>query len=292
MTSEERARALVYLSRFIGTEVPAAFLQKTSEHCAPAGIPYIHPLQEGIYKPKGSVHAFCIWSRSAMGATSAVYPDALKVETDGTWRMDYAPKDGSLDSAVNRSLFAAKAEGLPILVIATSRPKEAVGGARYRILGLAVIEAFNAEARTFVLRGASPAVVAGLRTVQPDDDELAQVELREQLILPMTLGEPRSVYSTTRVVRARAFGSIVLEEYRRQCCVCVALFVRRSRGCAHHSRLRERSRRSTERNESLPETPLGVRCGPVHRDCGTPRPSQPRSCARGAKEVRSRGVRR
>ena len=67
-----------------------------------------------------------------MGVASAVYPDALQVEKDGTWRMDYAPKDGSLDSEVNRSLFAVKDEGLPILVIATSRPKEASGGARSR----------------------------------------------------------------------------------------------------------------------------------------------------------------
>jgi hypothetical protein len=230
MTSDERAQALLYLSRFIGTEVPAAFLQKTSEHCAPAGIPYIHPLQEGIYKPKGSPHAFCIWSRSAMGGASAVYPDALRVDENGTWRMDYAPKEGSLDSAVNRSLFAVMADRLPVLVIATSQPKEAPGGARYRILGLAVIESFDSMAGVFVLRGASPAVLAGLRDVQPDEEELARVEIREQLILPMALSEPRSVYVASRTVRTRAFGSIVLEEYRRQCCVCGALFVLRESG--------------------------------------------------------------
>jgi hypothetical protein len=106
-----------------------------------------------------------------MGVASAVYPDALQVEDDGTWRMDYAPKDGSLDSAVNRSLFAVKDEGLPILVIATSRPKEASGGARYRILELAVIEAFDVGAGMFVLRGASPAVLAGLRTVPSVDSQ-------------------------------------------------------------------------------------------------------------------------
>lgn len=225
MTSEERARALLYLSRFIGAEVPAAFLQRTSEHCAPAGIPHIHSLQEGIYKPKGSEHAFCIWSRSAVGGASALYPDELRVEQDGTWRMDYAPKEGSLNSAANRSLFKVKEDGLPVLVIATSRTKDAPGGARYRILGLAVIEDFNQAACVFVLRGASPAVLAGLDVAQPEQDELAQVEIREHLILPMTLGEPRKRYATSKAVRARAFVSIVLEEYRRQCCVCGALFV-------------------------------------------------------------------
>lgn len=230
MTSEQRARALLYLSRYIGTEVPAAFLQRSSEHCAPAGIPHIHPLQEGIYKPKGSRHAFCVWSRSAVGGASAVYPDELRVEFDGTWCMNYAPKEGGLNSAVNRSLFASMEDKLPVLVIATSRPKEAPGGARYRMLGLAMIEAYDQASNYFVLRGATAAVLAGLRDVQPDEDDLARVEIREQLILPMEMSEPRRAYVSSRDARDRAFGSIVLEEYRRQCCVCGALFVLRERG--------------------------------------------------------------
>src|SRR5262245_39264772 len=175
MTGEERAHALMYLSRFIGTEVPAAFLQKTAEHCAPAGIPHIHSLQEGIYKPKGSLHAFCIWSRSAVGGASAVYPDVLRTELDDTWTMAYAPKEGSLGSAANRSLLKVMEDRLPVLVIATGRPKEATGGARYRVLGLAVIETMDAAAGVFRLRGASSGVLEGLQTVEPDEDQLAQV---------------------------------------------------------------------------------------------------------------------
>lgn len=230
MTGEERARALMYLTRFIGTEVPAAFLQKTAEHCAPAGIPHIHSLQEGIYKPKGSPHAFCIWSRSAVGGASAIYPDALRMEDDGTWTMEYAPKEGGMGSAVNRSLLQVMEDRLPLLVIATSRPKESPGGARYRVLGLAVIETMDSAEGVFRLRGASSGVLEGLHTVEPDEDQLAQVDLREQLVLPMTLMEPRKAYAVSRAARSRAFGSIVLEEYRRQCCVCGALFVLREEG--------------------------------------------------------------
>jgi hypothetical protein len=54
MIPDQRARALVYLSRFVGTEVTAAFFQKTAAQCPPAGIPNIHSLQEGIYKPASS----------------------------------------------------------------------------------------------------------------------------------------------------------------------------------------------------------------------------------------------
>jgi hypothetical protein len=157
-----------------------------------------------------------------------VYPDTLREEPDGSWRMAYAPKDGGLDSAVNRSLFKVMEDGLPILVIATSRSKDAPGGARYRILGLAVIEEFDQSGSVFVLRGASSAVLSGLSVGRPDEDALAQVEIREQLVLPMTLSGPRATYTATRTVRARAFTSIVLEEYRRQCCVCGALFCLRT----------------------------------------------------------------
>src|SRR5262249_9484146 len=156
-----------------GTEVPAAFLQKTRDHCPPAGIPHIHSLQEGIYKPKGSSHAFCIWSRSAVGGASAVYPDTLRTESDGTWRMDYAPKEGGMGSAANQSLLRIMEDRLPLLVIATSRSKDYPGGARYRILGLAVIEKLNQEMGVFELRGAAPAVLAGLTVIRPDDDALA-----------------------------------------------------------------------------------------------------------------------
>jgi hypothetical protein len=227
VTAEARARALLYLSQFIGAEVTAAFLQKTSAHCAPAGIPHVHSLQEGIYKPKGSLHAFCIWSRSVVGGAAAIYPDVLHVERDGTWRMDYAPKHGGLTRAANRSLLKAMEDHLPVLAIATSRARETPGGARYRILGLAMVESFDNASAVFQLRGATPAILDGLRFAQPDDESLAQVEIRERLALPMRLGESRPTYAASRPVRESAFASIVMEEYRRQCCVCGSRFVLR-----------------------------------------------------------------
>ena len=49
-----------------------------------------------------------------------------------------------------------------------------------------------------------PAVLAGLRDVQPDEDDLARVEIREQLIRPMELSEPRKAYVCSRDARDRA----------------------------------------------------------------------------------------
>ena len=141
--------------------------------------------------------------------------------------MDYAPKGGGLESAVNRSLLKVMEDKLPLLVIATSRSKSSRAGARYRILGLAMIESFDARAQLFHLRGASTAVLEGFKGVNSSEEELAQVEIREHLILPMELHEPRPMYTASRAARSSAFGAIVLEEYRRQCCVCGSMFVLR-----------------------------------------------------------------
>lgn len=229
MSPEQRARALVYLSRFVGTEVTAAFLQKTDRECPLAGIPHIHSLQEGIYKPAGSEHVFCVWSRSAAGGVEARYPDELRMESDGTWAMDYAPKDGGLDLAVNRGLLACFRDKLPVLAIATTRPKGAAGGARYRILGLAMVEDYDRTANLFRLRGCTAAVADSLRGVAAPD-EVEEVDIRDRLVLPFVLSEPRPSYASERDLRDRAFRSIVLDEYKRQCCVCGALFLLKQDG--------------------------------------------------------------
>jgi hypothetical protein len=229
MTLDERARALIYVTRYVGTDVTAAFLQKTAEHCPPAGIPHLHSLQEGIYKPAGAEHALCIWSRSAMGGASAIYPDVLRIEPNGTWTMDYASKEGGPTVAVNRGLQACLRDRLPLLVITTSRPKDSPGGARYRLLGLALIEAFDAANGLFHLRGCTSAVMDGLRG-RGLDDQLEQVYLRDRLVLPFQLAEPRTYVESHRAERDRAFRAIVLEEYKRQCCVCGALFLLREAG--------------------------------------------------------------
>jgi len=65
MTSEERVRAILELSRFTGSEITSDFIRRTSDHFPAAGISRIHNLIEGIYKPANDRYALCIWSRSA-----------------------------------------------------------------------------------------------------------------------------------------------------------------------------------------------------------------------------------
>lgn len=100
-------------------------------------------------------------------------------------------------------------DGLPVLAITTSRTKTARGGARYRILGLATIEDFVKARQVFQLRGCTEAVVEGLRAVARGN-ELDEVYLRDRLVLPFSLAEPRPRVSVDRGARDRAFRAIVL----------------------------------------------------------------------------------
>jgi len=224
MTPAERARAIVVLSRYVGTELTAAFIRHTAAECPAAGIPHLHSLSEGIFKPKDSEYALCVWSRSAGGHDRAIYPDTFTPRADGTWTMQYAAKDGPLGSAINRSLFACLRDAQPVLVIVTSRPKGAPGGARYRFLGPALIEDFDAASRRFRLTGHRREVAQALSAVAAPED-LEAVYLRHGLILPFPLREERDTYVVSRAARDRAFRALILGEYFQLCCVCKSLFV-------------------------------------------------------------------
>ncbi len=225
MTAEQRARALIALSRYFGTDQTAAFLRDTREHCPQAGIDHIHSLVRGIYKPAGSPYVFSIWSQSAAGAAREIYPDSFTLLEDGRWSMRYAPMRGPLDQDVNAALFACLRDGVPILAIVTTVPKSARGGARYRLLGLARISGYDEANRHFLLEGNTAALADGLRAAAASDDEL--VDIRDALVVPFRIGEPRERYVASRAARDQALRRIVLDEYGNLCVVCRSMFVLR-----------------------------------------------------------------
>lgn len=227
MTSEQRARALIALSRYFGTDQSAGFYRDTREQCPQAGIEHIHPLTQGIYKPAGSPYALTIWSQSAVGASAEIYPDTFAPLGDGSWSMQYAPMRGPLDRGVNAALMACLRDGVPVLAIVTVVPRTAPGGARYRLLGPARLVSFDTAGQRFVLEGHSPAITRGLAAALPRDDELEEFDIRGGLVVPFQIGEKRVRYVASRAARDKAFQRIVLEEYRNQCAVCQSIFVLR-----------------------------------------------------------------
>ena len=226
MRTEDRVHAFLALSKFTGVDVTSRFLRETDEHYPQAGIPRVHNLIEGIYKPASDRYAFCIWSRSASGAAREIYPDVFQPQADGSWTMLYAAKEGSLDSAPNRSLLACLKDKIPVLVIVTSRAHPHPEGARYRILGPAIVEDFDAASRRFQLRGCS-AIISQQMEKHKSAYEVALYALRNCLIMPFQMREERSKYQANKEAREKAFRAIILEEYRSQCAVCQSKFLLR-----------------------------------------------------------------
>lgn len=226
MRIEDRIQAFLTFSRFTGVNVTSQFLRKTSEHFPQAGVPIIHNLAEGIYKPASDKYAFCIWSRSAAGVDQEIYPDVFQPQEDGSWTMLYAAKQGNLDSAVNRSLFACMKDKIPVLVIVTSRPHGYPGGARYKIMGAAMVENFDVSSRRFLIRGCSDLIFRQVEKYRSPYDTAIYL-LRNRLIMPFHLKESRSEYQIHKEARDWAFRTIILEEYRFQCAICQSKFLLR-----------------------------------------------------------------
>jgi predicted restriction endonuclease len=224
MTLEERLRSLFVLSKYTGFEVTSDFLRRTHLHCPNAGITAIHSLIEGIFKPKDSRYAFAIWSRSAVGAEPGIYPDEFSETATGGWQMEYAAKSGSLDSAINKSLFACMEDKQPILVIVTSRRSDHPQGARYRLLGPALLTEFDISTRRFRVTGNTPAVIEPFVEVGTPA-QIEETYLRSGLILPMVVAEERTRYVASRDARDQAFRYMVLGEYGRICCLCRSMFI-------------------------------------------------------------------
>jgi hypothetical protein len=226
MDFETRTHALMMLAKFTGTEVTSQFLRKPLEHFPQLGISIIHNLAEGIFKPAHDKYAFCIWSRSASGHDSEIYPDQFQREGDDSWIINYSAKKGSLDSAVNKSLFACMHDKVPVLVIVTSRPHGHSGGARYRIIGPAMVESYNVDRQMFLMRGSSESIFRQIEKYEKPNDALIY-SLRNALILPFQIREVRPKYQVEREIREKAFRSIILDEYRCQCAVCQSKFLLR-----------------------------------------------------------------
>jgi len=228
---EQRAQAFLRLSRFTGLEVSSHFLRKTREHFPHANIEILHNLAEGIFKPANDEYALTIWSRSAAGKDHEIYHDLFYPQPDGSWVMEYAAKAGSLDSAINQSLFNCMRDNVPVLVIVTAKPKESYGGARYKLLGPAIIENFNPENRRFLVRGCSLQVVSSI-TQRDQYAESEELYMRNCVILPFQLKENREKYLVSKEARELAFRKIILEEYRCLCAVCQAKFLLKQEGKA------------------------------------------------------------
>jgi hypothetical protein len=212
----ERRRIFHALVPYFGTVQPASFFRDTSG--VVKTVTRIHPLIEGIYKPAGSIYPLSIASM-----LKSRYGDQLFHNPDRTWWMEYSPKTGGMDLAVNAGLVRCMTDREPVLVLRQESNKTSTVGARHLLLGLGYVENFDHAADLFRIRGLTFDEVAGVTgtALSEQSEELIETALRLESLeewVPFA-AEDRAVYKISRQKRDAAFRSIVLSNYNYTCAV-------------------------------------------------------------------------
>jgi hypothetical protein len=209
------------LAPYFGRALPARFIQKTDEVIP--GVRRVHNLIEGIYKPADSTYALTIASM-----LKNPYADRHEFNKDRSWFFYYSPKAGSLDSAVNLSLFNCMRNAEPILVIKQLSDKTHKQGTRYKILGLGLIESYDDQERLFKVHEVT--IDAFQQRIDPEQvlsDDLIETALQLETLEAWSpfVSEDRAVYKVLKQKRDTAFRNIVLENYGSTCAVTSIKYV-------------------------------------------------------------------
>jgi hypothetical protein len=209
----ERRRIFRALVPYFGTVQPAAFFQRTSE--VVPGVERVHNLIEGIYKPAWSNYPLSIASM-----LKSPYADKVFFNADRTWWIQYSPKAGGMDIAVNAALVRCMTDKQPVLVMRQVADKTSREGARHRLLGLGYVEQFDPKEDLFRIRGLEWEEVSRFLGIGLSDD-LIETALRLETLEQWTpfVAENRAVYQVSREKRDAAFRGIVLQNYGYTCAV-------------------------------------------------------------------------
>lgn len=213
----KRRQVFAALATKFGRIVPASFVQNPKL----PKVDRIHPLIEGIYKPAWSNYALSIATM-----LKSPYHDQTHHNPDGTWWMHYSPKAGGMDLAANASLLRCMTDSEPLLVLKQVSDKTSATGTRYRLLGLGLVESFEAGSNLFRIRGV-PAVRFTDYLNIPLDDGLIETALRLESLAEWQpfMREDRVLYRVNSQRRDQAFRDVVLDNYDRTCAVTGQKFV-------------------------------------------------------------------
>ena len=209
----ERRKIFRGLVPYFGTIQPSDFFRHTSLHVP--SVERVHPLIEGIYKPAGFVYPLSISSM-----LKSQYRDQVFHNPDRTWWINYSPKEGGMDIAVNAGLIRCMTDHEPVLVLRQVSDKTSAEGARHRLLGLGFVESFDASANLFRIHGLEWDETSTFLGIGLSDD-LLETALRLESLEQWTpfVAEDRAVYKVSRQKRDAAFRAIVLGNYGHTCAV-------------------------------------------------------------------------
>jgi hypothetical protein len=210
---EDRWKIFRALLPYYGKIVTPAFLRKTSAFLS--DIERIHPLIEGIYKPRWSEHALSIASMKVNP-----YADKLTYLADGRWTIQYSAKTGGPRIAANVSLFNCMKDKEPVIVLAQLSGKASKRGARYRLMGLGLIGGYDAENEIFAIQHVDFATLERISNGATDEVFIASALQAFTLeeFNPF-VAEDKAIYQIASSKREKAFTGVVLEQYDFKCAV-------------------------------------------------------------------------
>ena len=215
VVTEKQNRREIFraLLPYYGKIVSPQFLKKTAMIIP--GIERIHPLIEGIYKPAGSEYALSIASMK-----TNPYADKLTYLPDGRWYIKYSAKSGGKDIAVNRGLFKCMLDKEPIIVLEQISSKESRQGTQYRIMGLGLIDTYDADQDVFAIQHVDFATLERVSYGEQEEKVIASA-LRSNTLEKFVpfIEENKAIYKVSAQKRDKAFKDVVLEQYAFTCAV-------------------------------------------------------------------------
>lgn len=213
--ADKEARWQIFraLLPYYGKKVTPGFLRKTSKYIP--GITRVHPLIEGIYKPKWSDHALSIASMKVNP-----YKDRLTYLADGRWRISYSAKVGGPHIAANQGLFNCLENKEPVIVLEQLSTKSHKKGTWYRLMGLGLIEAYNTAEDTFSIHHVDYATLEMVSGAKDSEQAIASV-MRSFTLEEFSpfVEENKAVYQISPQKRDPAFKNVVLDQYGYTCAV-------------------------------------------------------------------------
>lgn len=198
---------------YYGKIVTPDFLRRTSEFVS--GVERIHPLIEGIYKPKWSDHAISIASMKLNP-----YADKLTYLPDGRWIIKYSAKKGGPTKAVNVSLLNCLKDKEPVIVLEQISSKTHKQGSRYRLMGLGLIDNYDTNSEIFSIQHVDFATLEQVSN-GADDKMFIASAIRSFTLEEFSpfVSEEKAIYQVSSQKRDQAFKDVVLDQYDFKCAV-------------------------------------------------------------------------
>ena len=210
---EQRWEIFWALLPYYGKKVTPDFLRNTSQYIP--GIERVHPLIEGIYKPRWSDHALSIASMK-----DNPYADQLTYLPDGRWTIKYSAKKGGSELAINQSLFTCMTNKEPVIVLEQLSIKTNKQGVQYRLMGLGLIETYDPATNLFTIHHVDYATLE--QVSHSTDDEIFIASAIRSFTLDEFnpfVSEDLAIYQVSKRKRNRAFTDVVINQYDYQCAV-------------------------------------------------------------------------